>query len=154
MHIQDSKSGKSISTLSQLRELGTKNKFAVFGLVVVLFSFAGIPPLAGFFPKFLILFNLVGISSYPAVIAGCLSSCVSAYYYIRLIKILLFYRNLPIEFKPRYNMVFIYAYGVDRLIKFALFLIIIFPFYFNFLTNSLYTILESSCVVYTGLSLF
>jgi NADH-quinone oxidoreductase subunit N len=55
-----------------------------------MFSMAGIPPLAGFFAKFYILFAGLESSFNLAVIGAILLSVISAFYYIRLIKIMFF----------------------------------------------------------------
>ena len=58
--------------------------------VLVIFSLAGIPPLAGFFAKFNIFLACVELSLYTALIFGVLSSCIGILYYLRLIKIISF----------------------------------------------------------------
>lgn len=54
-------------------------------LVVILFSFAGIPPFAGFFGKFLILSELYNKGYILLCIIIILSALISAYYYLRII---------------------------------------------------------------------
>jgi NADH-quinone oxidoreductase subunit N len=55
-----------------------------------MFSMAGIPPLAGFFAKFYILLSVVGKGFYTLAIVAVLSSVVSAFYYLRIVKIIYF----------------------------------------------------------------
>ena len=59
-------------------------------LLVVLFSLAGIPPLAGFFAKFYIFTSVLEQSMYFLAIVGLLSTVVAAFYYLRIIKIIYF----------------------------------------------------------------
>jgi len=57
---------------------------------VILFSLAGIPPLAGFFAKFYIFKAVIDSQMYTLAIIGLLSSVVAAFYYLRVIKIIYF----------------------------------------------------------------
>ena len=57
---------------------------------LILFSLAGIPPLAGFFAKFYIFKAVIESEMYVLAIIGLLSSVVSAFYYLRVIKIMYF----------------------------------------------------------------
>ncbi len=59
-------------------------------LLVILFSLAGIPPLAGFFAKFYIFKSVLEQSMYFLAIVGLLSTVIAAFYYLRLIKIIYF----------------------------------------------------------------
>ena len=59
-------------------------------LLVILFSLAGIPPLAGFFAKFYIFKSVLEQSMYFLAIVGLLSTVVAAFYYLRIIKIMYF----------------------------------------------------------------
>jgi NADH-quinone oxidoreductase subunit N len=55
-----------------------------------MFSLAGIPPLAGFFAKFYIFMSVVESGMYTLAIIGLLSTVISAFYYLRIIKIIYF----------------------------------------------------------------
>ena len=59
-------------------------------ILVILFSLAGIPPLAGFFAKFYIFKSVLEQSMYFLAIVGLLSTVVAAFYYLRIIKIMYF----------------------------------------------------------------
>lgn len=61
-----------------------------FSLAVLMFSTAGIPPLAGFFSKFYILIAAVSHGFLIAAIIAVLFSVISAYYYLRIVKIIYF----------------------------------------------------------------
>ena len=58
--------------------------------MIVLFSLAGIPPLAGFFAKFYIFMAVIEQSMYFLAVIGLLSTVIAAYYYLRIIKIIYF----------------------------------------------------------------
>ena len=59
-------------------------------MLVILFSLAGIPPLAGFFAKFYIFKSVIEQSMYFLAIVGLLSTVVAEFYYLRIIKIMYF----------------------------------------------------------------
>ena len=72
---------------------GLKNFVFVMTFTLVLFSIAGIPPLAGFFSKFLILLSVVSQEYYVTSIVIVLISSVACFYYIRLIKTFFFVKT-------------------------------------------------------------
>ena len=76
--------------LNDLSGLSKNHPIISFSLLIILFSLAGIPPLAGFFAKFYIFVAVVEKSMYLLAIIGLLSTVVSAFYYIRIIKIIYF----------------------------------------------------------------
>ena len=76
--------------IEDLSGLSTNHPILSISLLVVLFSLAGIPPLAGFFAKFYIFMAVIEQSMYFLAIVGLLSTVVAAFYYLRLIKIMYF----------------------------------------------------------------
>ena len=76
--------------IEDLSGLSTNHPMLSISLLVVLFSLAGIPPLAGFFAKFYIFMAVIEQSMYFLAIVGLLSTVVAAFYYLRLIKIIYF----------------------------------------------------------------
>ena len=61
-----------------------------FALLIILFSLAGIPPLAGFFAKFYIFMSVIESGMFALAIIGLVTTVVSAFYYIRVVKIMYF----------------------------------------------------------------
>jgi len=59
-------------------------------LMIILFSLAGIPPLAGFFAKFYIFMAVIESEMYTLAIIGLVTTVISSFYYIRIIKIMYF----------------------------------------------------------------
>ena len=57
---------------------------------MLMFSLAGIPPLAGFFAKFYVFAAAVKEGLWPLAVFGVLASVVGAYYYVRIVKIMFF----------------------------------------------------------------
>ncbi len=76
--------------IEDLSGLSKNHPLLAISLLVILFSLAGIPPLAGFFAKFYIFKSVVEQSMYFLAIVGLLSTVVAAFYYLRIIKIMYF----------------------------------------------------------------
>lgn len=83
-------SEKYNGTLECLRGLARHNPFLAFCLSTLLFSLAGIPPLAGFFAKLYVIQPLIELKLYWLAVILVLASVVAAYYYLRLIKFMYF----------------------------------------------------------------
>ena len=76
--------------IDDLSGLSKNHPLLSLSLLVILFSLAGIPPLAGFFAKFYIFKAVIEQSMYFLAIVGLLSTVVAAFYYLRIIKIIYF----------------------------------------------------------------
>jgi NADH-quinone oxidoreductase subunit N len=76
--------------LTDLQNLSRNNPVLSITLLINLFSMAGVPPLAGFYAKVYVFFSALEISLNVLVIFGILLSVISAFYYIRFIKIIYF----------------------------------------------------------------
>ena len=59
-------------------------------LALLLFSLAGVPPLAGFFAKFYVFVAAVKEGLWGLAVFGVLASVVGAYYYVRIVKVMFF----------------------------------------------------------------
>ena len=79
--------------IDDLSGLSKNHPLLSLSLLVILFSLAGIPPLAGFFAKFYIFKSVLEQSMYFLAIVGLLSTVVAAFYYLRIIKIMYFDRE-------------------------------------------------------------
>ncbi len=77
-------------SIDDLSGLSKNHPLLSLSLLVILFSLAGIPPLAGFFAKFYIFKSVLEQSMYFLAIVGLLSTVVAAFYYLRIIKIMYF----------------------------------------------------------------
>ena len=76
--------------IEDLSGLSKNHPMLALSLMIILFSLAGIPPLAGFFAKFYVFKSVIEQSMYFLAIVGLLSTVVAAFYYLRLIKIMYF----------------------------------------------------------------
>ena len=81
---------KYYETLDDLSGLSKNHPLLSLSLLVILFSLAGIPPLAGFFAKFYVFKAVIEQSMYFLAIVGLLSTVIAAFYYLRIIKIIYF----------------------------------------------------------------
>ena len=84
------RNNKYYEEIEDLSGLSKNHPLLSLSLLVILFSLAGIPPLAGFFAKFYIYKSVLGQSMYSLAIIGLLSTVVAAFYYLRIIKIIYF----------------------------------------------------------------
>jgi NADH-quinone oxidoreductase subunit N len=76
--------------IDDLSGLSKNHPMLSLSLLIILFSLAGIPPLAGFFAKFYVFKSVIEQSMYFLAVVGLLSTVVAAFYYLRLIKIMYF----------------------------------------------------------------
>jgi len=84
------KENKYTEEISDLSGISKKHPLIALGFLIILFSLAGIPPLGGFFAKFYIFMSVVENEMYALAIIGLLSTVISAFYYLKIIKIIYF----------------------------------------------------------------
>ncbi|MCB1502227.1 MAG: NADH-quinone oxidoreductase subunit NuoN [Bauldia sp.] len=88
-----------VEDIGDLAGLSKTHPMMAFVLAIILFSLAGIPPLAGFFAKFYVFLAAIQAGLYVLSVIGVLASVVGAYYYLRIIKIMYFDDPAP-GFEP------------------------------------------------------
>ena len=76
--------------IEDLSGLSKNHPIVSFCMLALLFSLAGIPPLAGFFAKFYIFMAVIKVEMYSLAIIGLITTVISAFYYLRIIKIIYF----------------------------------------------------------------
>jgi NADH-quinone oxidoreductase subunit N len=98
--------GQNVEAIGDLAGLGKTQPVMAAAWLVVLFSMAGIPPLAGFFAKLYVILAAVKAGLIPLAVIAVLSSVVAAYYYLNIIKIMYFDsqddaldRHPPLEYR-------------------------------------------------------
>jgi NADH-quinone oxidoreductase subunit N len=84
-----------VENISDLAGLAQTRPGYAFVFAMLMFSQAGIPPLAGFFAKFYVFLAAVKAGLYPLAVIGVVTSVVGAYYYVRIVKILYFDEPAP-----------------------------------------------------------
>jgi NADH-quinone oxidoreductase subunit N len=91
--------GRMVEDIDSLAGLSRTQPMMAFLLAMLLFSLAGIPPLAGFFAKFYVFLAAIQAGLYALAVIGVLLSVVGAYYYLRIVKLMYF--DAPAErFEP------------------------------------------------------
>jgi NADH-quinone oxidoreductase subunit N len=85
--------GEEPRYLHELKNLSVSNPLLSITFSLTLFSMAGIPPLAGFLSKFYLFFAGLNASLYSLCVLGILSSVLSCFYYISLIKLMYFHKQ-------------------------------------------------------------
>ena len=107
--------------ISDLSGLSKNHPLLSLSLLIILFSLAGIPPLAGFFAKFYIFKAVLEQSMYFLAIVGLLSTVIAAFYYLRVIKIIYFDKekekydqdhNIWLKFSLTFSTILILLYFV------------------------------------------
>ena len=76
--------------INDLSGLSKNHPMLALSFLIILFSLAGIPPLAGFFAKFYIFMAVIENKMYTLAIIGLVTTVISAFYYLRIIKIIYF----------------------------------------------------------------
>jgi len=94
------RSGGMVESIDQLAGLARTHPTMAFFLAMLLFSMAGVPPLAGFFAKFYVFLAAIKAGLYILAVIGVLASVIGAYYYLAIIKVMYF--EEPAE--PFYSM--------------------------------------------------
>jgi NADH-quinone oxidoreductase subunit N len=84
------KEGKYCEDIKDLAGISKQNPLLAISFLIIMFSLAGIPPLAGFFAKFYVFMSVIESGMYTLAIIGLLSTVISAFYYLRIIKIIYF----------------------------------------------------------------
>ncbi|MDB5510515.1 MAG: proton-translocating NADH-quinone oxidoreductase, chain [Hyphomicrobiales bacterium] len=79
-----------VETIDDLKGLGRTNGWMAFFLAMMMFSLAGIPPLAGFFAKWYVFLAAIQGGFYWLSVIGVLMSVVSTFYYLRIVKVIYF----------------------------------------------------------------
>ncbi|TLG78486.1 NADH-quinone oxidoreductase subunit NuoN [Methylocystis sp. B8] len=87
--------GRYVENVSDLAGLSRTNGWMAFFLAMLMFSLAGIPPLAGFFAKYYVLLAAVDAGLFGLAVIGVLASAVAAYYYLRVVKVMYFDEPAP-----------------------------------------------------------
>jgi NADH-quinone oxidoreductase subunit N len=82
--------GVAVENISDLAGLARTHPTMAFFLAMLMFSLAGIPPLAGFFAKFYVFLAAINAGLFTLAVLGVLTSVVGAYYYLMIVKTMYF----------------------------------------------------------------
>ncbi len=97
--------GNQIESIPALAGLSQYRPGLAAAMAVFLFSLAGIPPLFGFWPKYLAFEAAVNAGLVPLAVAGIVASVIGAYYYIMIIKTMYFDDRSDVEISGGGNAV-------------------------------------------------
>jgi NADH-quinone oxidoreductase subunit N len=89
------RNGQHFENISDFAGLSRTNPLLAFMFAMLLFSLAGIPPLAGFFAKFYVFVAAIKGGLFTLAVLGVLSSVVGAFYYLTIVKVMYFDEPLP-----------------------------------------------------------
>nr|YP_010944691.1 NADH dehydrogenase subunit 2 [Palisada intermedia]WMC20763.1 NADH dehydrogenase subunit 2 [Palisada intermedia] len=94
--------------------LNLLNPVLGFSFAIILFSFAGVPPLAGFFSKFFVLFSAISQNFFGIVFLLLVLNCLACFYYIKIIKQIYFQKfeniTLPIYISSSKTNIFVFGF--------------------------------------------
>lgn len=82
--------GRMVESVEDLKGLSRNHPGMALAMAVFMFSLAGVPPLAGFFGKFYVFMAAVNAGLYVLAVIGFVTSVISCYYYIRIVKLMYF----------------------------------------------------------------
>ena len=94
------RSDGSVEEITDLTGLSKTNPMMALALTVLMFSLAGIPPLAGFWAKYFVFLAAVQAELYLLAIVGVLASVVGAFYYLRIVVLMWFHEPGTEGFLP------------------------------------------------------
>ena len=84
------KDGQYKENISDLSGISKKHPLLAISFLIILFSLAGVPPLGGFFAKFYVFTSVLEQKMYALAIIGLLTTVISAFYYLKIIKTIYF----------------------------------------------------------------
>jgi len=84
------RNGQAVETIADFAGLSRTNPLLAFFFAMLLFSLAGVPPLAGFFAKFYVFVAAIKAGLFTLAVLGVLSSVVGAFYYLSIVKVMYF----------------------------------------------------------------
>jgi NADH-quinone oxidoreductase subunit N len=87
--------GQPVESIAALSGLSRTRPMLALALAVFMFSLAGIPPLFGFWPKFVVFDALVQIGMWPLAAIGIATSVIGAFYYLKIVKTMYFDEPAP-----------------------------------------------------------
>jgi NADH-quinone oxidoreductase subunit N len=82
--------GGNVEEIAELSGLAKTDLTLASILALLMFSLAGIPPLAGFWAKWYVFLPAIKAGLYPLAVIGVVSSVIGAYYYLRIVKVMFF----------------------------------------------------------------
>ncbi|OUJ12760.1 NADH-quinone oxidoreductase subunit NuoN [Acetobacter sp. DsW_063] len=101
--------GREVTTVADLAGLGRTNPAMAMVMAICMFSMIGVPPLAGFFGKFMVFGAAWNAGLYGLVAVGALSAVIGAFYYLQVVKVVYFDASVAPFDKPAPSIAFVSA---------------------------------------------
>jgi NADH-quinone oxidoreductase subunit N len=97
----------AVERISDLAGLARTKPAMAFFLAMMMFSLAGVPPLAGFFAKFYVFLAAIKAGLFGLAVIGVVTSVIGAYYYLMIVKIMYFDEPAPgfVPMRPELRVV-------------------------------------------------
>ena len=92
--------GRNLENVADLMGLAKTHPGMAFFLATMMFSMAGIPPLAGFFAKFYVFNAAIHAHLFVLAVIGVLMSVIAAFYYLRIVKFM-YFDEAGVPFDPQ-----------------------------------------------------
>jgi len=97
MIILMSRRGFEAENIEDFKGLGKRNPWYALMMLIVMFSMAGIPPMVGFYAKLAVIKSVIDVELMSVAIVAVLMSVIGAYYYLRVIKVMIFDEPMDYE---------------------------------------------------------
>jgi NADH-quinone oxidoreductase subunit N len=111
----------AVEEIYDLSGLARTNKLMAFILAMLMFSLAGIPPLAGFFAKYFVFMAAIKANLVTLAVIGVISSVVGAYYYLLIVKVMYFDEPTGVFVREPAEVRFVYVLSGLFVLGFVLF---------------------------------
>ncbi|MGE4480953.1 NADH-quinone oxidoreductase subunit NuoN [Acidocella sp.] len=105
------RNGQAVERIEDLAGLSGEHPAYAFAFALFMWSMAGIPPLAGFFAKLYVFATAFNHGYDTLTIIGIIASVISAFYYLRVIKVMYFDQGQPQFDKTSAGAGFVMAVG-------------------------------------------
>jgi NADH-quinone oxidoreductase subunit N len=136
--------------ISQFSGLSRYNPILAFTFAFTLLSIAGIPPLAGFYSKYLVLINVIDNGYYLIALIAVIGSAISTFYYLRIIKWMFFKDSMFYYWKDLGDIIYPLNLRINFIssivLGITLWIILTFLFYPKLLTSYIFWILSTSLI--------
>jgi NADH-quinone oxidoreductase subunit N len=94
------RAGRAVEGIADLAGLASEKPAVALALAIFMWAMAGIPPLSGFFGKMYVFAAAIGAGLDTLAVIGVITSCMAAYFYLRVIKVMYFDTGVPGFDKP------------------------------------------------------
>ncbi len=119
-----------LTEIKDLKGLSKTNPIVSLSIAIIMLSMAGIPPFIGFFGKFYVFIAAINQELYILSVLGVIASVISAFYYLKVIKVMYFDDN-----SEQKNLHFKISYQSRLILIFSLLIIVCFIFYPSLIIN-------------------